>query len=103
VYLSIERFIVLGEAQSPSLPLALRLLELNREMVTAKFEWDRPTSAIRLSVVLNTDSNFDRRAFRSLIVGLSGLAKKLWPELNQLAHAPLPPVEPKSAPEPEKE
>ena len=90
---------MLEDAQSPPEPLALRLLELNREMVAAKFEWDRTRSTIRLSVVLNTDSNFDRRAFRSLIEGLKGLAQNLWPELSQLVRPPTATAQTKKEPE----
>jgi len=85
VYVYIERFLDLPSAEGPSIELARRLLELNRRMVTAKLEWDRPTNAIRLSVVLNTDSNFDRRAFRSQLKGLFANAERLWPELESLS------------------
>lgn len=99
VYLVYKRYLSMGEKDDPCLPLALRLLELNREMVTAKFEWDRSAHTIRLSAALNTDSNFDRRAFRSLVIGLRTLAKRLYPELHRLAQecrkqAPPPPQSP---------
>lgn len=84
VYVYIERFLVLPSPAGPSAELARRLLELNRRMVTAKLEWDRPTNSIRLSVVINTDSNFDRRAFRSQLLGLWANAERLWPELDPL-------------------
>jgi len=88
VYVYIERFLELASPDGPSLELARRLLELNRRMVTAKLEWDRPTNSIRLSVVINTDSNFDRRAFRSQLKGLFANAERLLPELEPLAQAP---------------
>jgi hypothetical protein len=87
IYVYIDRFVALPSAEGPSLDLARRLLELNRRMVTAKLEWDRPTSSIRLSVVVNTDSNFDRRAFRSQLTGLWANAEQLLPELVSLAGA----------------
>ena len=86
VYVYIDRFIELPSSDGPPIQLARRLLELNRRMVTAKLEWDRPTNSIRLSVVINTDSNFDRRAFRSQLKGLIANAERLWPELDSLAH-----------------
>lgn len=89
VYVYIERFLDLASPEGPSLELARRLLELNRRMVTAKLEWDRPTNSIRLSVVINTDSNFDRRAFRSQLKGLFANAERLWPELEPLARSPV--------------
>ncbi len=83
IYIYIDKFIGLTDA-GPSADLARRLLELNREMVTAKFEWDRASTSIRLSATINTDSNFDRRAFRSQLQGLWSIAEKLWPSLNAL-------------------
>jgi hypothetical protein len=85
IYTYIERYLELTDPNGPSHALALRLLELNRRMVTAKLEWDRPTNSIRLSVVTNTDSNFDRRAFRSQLTGLMANAARLWSELSSLA------------------
>ena len=85
VYICIERFLPLADTEGPTSEIARRLLALNNEMVTAKFEWDRSQDAIRLSVVLNTDSNFDRRAFRSQILGLRAVANRLWPELSKLS------------------
>lgn len=84
VYIYIDNFVQLVSRDGPSTDLARRLLELNREMVTAKFEWDRGTNTVRLSVTLNTDSNLDRRAFRSQLLGLISLAKKIWPELSEV-------------------
>ncbi|MBW2278583.1 MAG: hypothetical protein JRF63_13910, partial [Deltaproteobacteria bacterium] len=84
VYVYIERFLALPSTDGPTIELARRLLELNRRMVTAKLEWDRPTNSIWLSVVINTDSNFDRRAFRSQLKGLFANAGRLWPELDSL-------------------
>ncbi len=84
IYIYFNSFLILKKETGPSLELAHRLLELNREMVTAKFEWDRSSNTVRLSVVVNTDSNFDRKAFRSQIMGIRAIAKKLWPRLNQL-------------------
>ena len=84
VYIFIDRFLVLEDPAGPSLQLSRRLLELNRSMVTSKLEWDRTTNAIRISVVLNTDSNFDRKAFRSQIKGLLANARKLLPSLTVL-------------------
>lgn len=84
VYIFIERFLVLPEGKEPSHQLALKLLELNRQMVTAKLEWDRTAGAIRLSSVINTDSNFDRKAFRSQLRGLLSNARELRPVLVSL-------------------
>jgi hypothetical protein len=82
IYIYVDRFLPLSDPAGPSLILARRLLELNREMVTAKLEWDKSASAIQLSTFVNTDSNFDRRAFRSQLVSLWRVVEQLWPELE---------------------
>jgi hypothetical protein len=83
VYICFERILVFDDGTSPSQSLAMKLLGLNREMVTAKFEWDTEKQAIRLSTSLNTDSNFDRRALRSQIKGIIAIARKIGPTLTQ--------------------
>ena len=83
VYICFERLLVFDEEKPPSASLALKLLGLNREMVTSKFEWDTEERSIRLSTSLNTDSNFDRRAFRSQIKGIIAIARKIGPTLTQ--------------------
>jgi hypothetical protein len=88
VYIYIDRYLAVSREEGPDQALAKRLLALNNEMVTAKFEWDKPGGAIRLSTVINTDSNFDRRAFRSQLKGLLTIAERLWPELSPAAVSP---------------
>ena len=82
IYICIENYLHFADGKEPSVELARKLLELNREMVTAKFEWDRASGYIRLSTTVNTDSNFDRRAFRSQIKGIIAAAKRLWPVVS---------------------
>ena len=85
VYIYIDRFIAFAGEDGPSKELALRLLSLNNEMITAKFEWCEAAKAFRLSTVLSTDSNFDRKAFRSQVKGLLQVAETLWPEFHDNA------------------
>jgi hypothetical protein len=82
IYLFIERFLELEDPQGPSLELSRRLLDLNRQLVVGKFEWDRGSNAIRLSAQVPCDSNFDRAAFRSTLTGLLAAAARLWPGLG---------------------
>jgi hypothetical protein len=82
IYICFEQFLPFFAEDAPSQSLALKLLALNREMVTAKFEWDEETRTIRLSTVLNTDTNLDRRAFRSQVVGLIQIARTVAPKLR---------------------
>lgn len=79
VYIGFDSFVVLKTEIAPS--VALQLLRLNHEMVSAKFSWNSDTLAIQLSASINTDTNFDRRAFRSQITGLLEIAKKIRPTL----------------------
>jgi len=81
VYAYIDRFLDLADPEGPSPALARRLLDLNRQLVTSKLEWDRTTNCVRLSTVLSTDSNFDRKAFRSQLLGLLAAADRLLPLL----------------------
>jgi len=83
VYLYVDRLLELNDPGGPVSALSRRLLDLNRQMVTAKFEWDKATNTIRLSASLNTDSNFDRKAFRSQVLGLLANVSSLWPELKE--------------------
>ena len=59
------------------------------------------TGEVRLSAVLNTDSNFDRRAFRGVIRSLIRLADRYAPEVGQLTGAPVGerPAVPTSSPD----
>ena len=82
IYIYIDKYLLLDGDQGPSLDLSRQLLELNRQMVTAKFEWDSSTNSIRLSTTINTDSNFDRKAFRSQLKGLLAIALKVRPALR---------------------
>ena len=81
VYIYIERFIEIDTPKGPGLELARLLLAYNRQMVTSKLEWDESTATIRISVVLNTDSNFDRKAFRSQLLGMLSNARRIRPAI----------------------
>lgn len=81
VYMLIDKFIVIPPGEAPTPALLLKLLSLNGELVTSKFEWQASANAVRLSTVMSCDANFDRRAFRSQYTGLLQVAQKLRPEL----------------------
>ena len=66
-----------------------RLLELNWEMLIGRFEWSTTTGEIRLSAVLNTDSNFDRRAFRGVVRSVLRLADRYAEEIARLTGNPV--------------
>jgi hypothetical protein len=48
-------------------------------------EWNEADGEVRLSMVMNTDSNFDRRAFRSIVRQVGPLADRYLDELTRLA------------------
>lgn len=88
VYFYIERYLSLPP-DSPKTPVVLqRLMELNWELLVGKLEWNPRTGEVRLSAVLNTDSNFDRRAFRSVVHALDVIAARYDRELRALAANP---------------
>ena len=71
---------------SPALPRLLRRsMELNWELLAAKFEWNAQLGELRVSSVMHTDSNFDRRALRALVRSLDRIILRHWPELERLA------------------
>jgi len=87
IYIYIENYLSLRDSSGLTEELARLLLSYNRELVTAKFEWDKATDSIRLSTTINTDSNLDRRSLRSQVVGLWSVAVRLWPGLKKYSQS----------------
>jgi hypothetical protein len=82
LYVYVERYLTLAP-EAPGTAAALRrLMELNWELLVGKFEWNSRTGEVRLGAVLNTDSNFDRRAFRSIVHALDSIAVRYYRELH---------------------
>lgn len=84
LYAYVERYLVAPQDGPQTAALLRRLMELNWQMLLGKFEWDPTFGEVRLSMVLNTDSNFDRRAFRSSVRALVELADRYWAELDRM-------------------
>jgi hypothetical protein len=82
IYVFAERIITLPSDHPRAHAVLRRLMELNWEMLVGKFEWSARTGEVRLSAVLNTDSNFDRRAFRSVLRALDVVAERYLAELR---------------------
>lgn len=90
IYLYVDRFLIVPP-NGPTTPALLgRLMELNWALLLGKFEWNSTDGEVRLAMILNTDSNFDRRAFRSAVRGIGQLADRYWPELDALLRADRP-------------
>lgn len=84
VYLYIERLLVVRPEQPALATVLRRAMELNWELVLGKFEWNPKSGELRVGVVISTDSNFDRRAFRSAVKTLDTLGARYRPELLSL-------------------
>jgi hypothetical protein len=85
IYFYFERYLLLPSDHARAATVLRRLMELNWDLLIGKFEWNPRSGEVRLSATLNTDSNFDRRAFRSIIAALDTLAARYAAELRDLA------------------
>jgi len=80
-YLFVGRYLE-APAEHPRTPALLtRLMELNWRLLVGKLEWNPTDGEVRLSAIVNTDSNFDRRAFRSTVRAVGSLADRHHAEL----------------------
>lgn len=80
-------------ANGPHVDAVLRrLMNLNWSMLIGKFEWDAEDGEIRLSAIENTDSNFDRRAFRSTVQAHHNLAERYYRDLDAMIRGAAPPA-----------
>jgi hypothetical protein len=85
IYVYVQGFLQAPQDGEHTAVVMRRLMELNWQMLLGKFEWDPTDGEVRLAMVLNTDSNFDRRAFRSAVRGIGQLADRYWSELDRLS------------------
>jgi hypothetical protein len=84
IYLYLEQYLVVPSDSPRCAALLRRLMELNWELLVGKFEWNARTGEVRLAAVVNTDSNFDRRAFRSTVRALYTVGARYRAELQSL-------------------
>jgi hypothetical protein len=82
VYVYVERYAMLPPDDAKTPALLRRMMELNWQLLVGKLEWSPRSGEVRLSAVLNTDSNFDRRALRSIVVALETAAGRYRGELD---------------------
>lgn len=85
VYMWANRYLMLPASSSNLAPTLRRMMELNSEMLVGKLEWDPREGETRMSAVVSTDSNFDRRAFRGTVRALHSLCERYFRELSALA------------------
>jgi hypothetical protein len=84
LYLHVPSYLSAPADGAHTMALLCRLMELNWRLLLGKFEWDAVEGEVRLAMVLNTDSNFDRRAFRSAVRGIAALADRYYDELSRV-------------------
>lgn len=85
IYAYAERYLTVPSDHPQVSALLRRLMELNWELLIGKFEWNARSGEVRLSATLHTDSNFDRRALRSVLRSLEAVAARYASELQSLA------------------
>lgn len=84
IYLYVERFLEVPADGQTTGRVLQRLMELNWTLLLGKFEWNSTDGEVRLAMVVNTDSNFDRRAFRSAVRAIGQVADRYFNELDRL-------------------
>lgn len=85
VYLHVPRIAVAPPEDEATAQVLRRMAELNWRMLATKVEWNPSDGEVRISAVLHTDSNFDRRAFRNLVRTVLSQVERYGPELRRLA------------------
>ncbi|MEM9195667.1 MAG: YbjN domain-containing protein [Myxococcota bacterium] len=84
VYFYISRYLFLAADGEHTDRVLRRLMEVNWELLIGKFEWDSADGEVRLSMTMNTDSNFDRRTFRSMVRSIARVADHYYGPLSRL-------------------
>ncbi len=87
VYMYVPRLIVAPPEYASTDSILRRMMAINWSMLVSKLEWNSGNGAVRLSSVLHTDSNFDRRAFRGLVRALLADSDRYGRELSRLVDA----------------
>jgi hypothetical protein len=82
IYVYVERYAMLPPEDPHTAAMLRRMMELNWQLLVGKLEWSARSGEVRLSAVLNTDSNFDRRALRSIVLALGSAATRYRNELG---------------------
>lgn len=85
IYFYVDDYMDAPPAAESTAAVLRRLMELNWQLLLGKFEWNPADGDVRLAIVMNTDSNFDRRTFRSVIRTIGPVADRYLLELQRLA------------------
>lgn len=84
LYFYVQNFLSVPSDGEHTDAVMRRMMELNWTMLLAKFEWDPSDGEVRIGTVLHTDSNFDRRAFRSAVRAIRDATSRFRPELDHI-------------------
>jgi hypothetical protein len=87
IYFYVPRYLIATPEAAGISTVMQRLMEINWELLVGKLEWDRRDGEVRLSITMNTDSNFDRRSFRSIARAIGPLADRYADELERLTES----------------
>jgi len=87
IYVYVARYLLAPPDAASTPQLMRRLMELNWLLLLGKFEWDGNRGEVRVAMIINTDSNFDRRAFRSVVRNIGAVADRYHGELNRIIAA----------------
>jgi len=95
IYIFVNHFAT-AETTNAATPVVVRhLAAINRTLGVARFEWNEADGEIRLSTVMNVDTNFDEHALRNLLRFVQDTAVRFRPQVARLLenheNAPEPP------------
>ena len=103
IYVYVDHYATLAGDHANAPALFRRMAEINWETLAGRFEWSAASGEVRLSSVMHTDSNFDRRAFRGVVRSLLRVADRYADDIARntggavgvtAAQAPAPAVAP---------
>lgn len=85
-----------AEGTNAATPVLMRHLSaMSRSLGIARFEWNEADGEVRLSTVMNVDTNFDRNALRGLLRFIQDSADRFKPQIDSVLEnheeAPIPP------------
>jgi hypothetical protein len=84
VLVTIDQYLTATTENPRTDRLLQRLMELNWQQLVPMFQWNAADGHVRLAGLLNTDSNFDRRAFRGVVQAVDAVAARNYRELRTL-------------------
>jgi len=94
VEIQVRRFLDAPISHPATAALLERLMALHWKLAAARFSWNPDTGEVRLGTTLHVDSNFDRRAFRSLVRAIDDLGPRYHAELLNLQRSLASPAQP---------